>query len=645
MDHETRIGEAFKSSEISKILLIDDAYDPPVLDDATLAAYADFLDTEAGRVELGIKKAILDAATIAALAGEVDNDDLEIAHHAAYWKFIEAEEDRYDPGGRFQQLKGPALADLRPLCTLLRQCGETENVEVRTAGLEDGVKSFREFHPDVLFVDYYLDRDVPPVGDVSNVKLRKARRASLELLSQVIGSTDKKDVPAIVLMSSRIVDDVDQYRHQVEDIMSLRFQFLKKGLVKQEVGKIAIDHVAADVLLDTIQGYLFGKVLQQAFGQWKVGAESALKTFLDNVGNLDTKDFAYLLRFRLREEGQPLSEYLEWLFGEYLKSLIDEKIDWEHGSFSRLDGNEKMEEKIEGAFEGASHNIATLFDQVRVNRCQGASKGCGYRLGDLYVEPRGRKIRTVITPNCDLVVRKGKAKVDSVLTMGGRLHTFDDENVAADDLILRNGRAYSVRWNPKDLQTYPIQGRYALDNNKKLRFLGTLRHMYAQKMQRQALTDLSSIGLPVAPAIGITATATAWIRTKNVKNPFKKIRIKSSTLATIIPQRAAEKSGHRILLRRRFVNELIDQLRTMNAIMTRDDGKMLKKALAEPQKLYDKFLRGDGFTDAKGIFGARFVFGGTPVKKGAPWLQIVLKISEEAMEELRILDPLVDLRH
>ena len=51
MDHERRIGEAFESSEITKILLVDDAYDPPVLDDAAVATYADVLDSEVGRVK------------------------------------------------------------------------------------------------------------------------------------------------------------------------------------------------------------------------------------------------------------------------------------------------------------------------------------------------------------------------------------------------------------------------------------------------------------------------------------------------------------------------------------------------------------------------------------------------------------------
>ena len=119
------------------------------------------------------------------------------------------------------------------------------------------------------------------------------------------------------------------------------------------------------------------------------------------------------MRFRLREENQPLSEYMEWLFGETLKGLIDEKVDWNHDSFSKLDGTEKIEDKIEGAFEGPSVNIAKLFHRVRVNRHR-ASVGRRYQLGDLYAQPKGRDVRAVITPDCDLVVRRGKAKVKSV---------------------------------------------------------------------------------------------------------------------------------------------------------------------------------------------------------------------------------------
>ena len=279
MKHESRIVEAFRSNAITKILLIDDAYDPPALDDTVVSALADVLDGDANRdlcVELGIEKDLFDTAVDAALEGKADSDELESVYQNLYAKFAQGGMDGCDPGGRFKLLKGTALVALRPLYALLSKCGE--NVEVRTSGLKDGIKIYREFHPQVLFVDYYLDEDVPATGDVTKVKFAEARRASLTFLREVIKVAGGDDIPAVVLMSTRKVKDVDRYRHELDDqIMSLRFQFLDKALVKQENKNIIIDHVAADVLLDTSQGYIFGKLLQQALTQWKKGAESALK--------------------------------------------------------------------------------------------------------------------------------------------------------------------------------------------------------------------------------------------------------------------------------------------------------------------------------------------------------------------------------
>ena len=351
------------------------------------------------------------------------------------------------------------------------------------------------------------------------------------------------------------------------------------------------------------------------------------------------KDFAYLLRFRLREEEQTLSEYLGWLFGEYLKGLIDKKINWEHSSFSRLN-HDVIEDKIEGAFDGPTIRIAEFFHDIRVAERQ-ANLPHRYQLGDLFANRDGNDIRSVITPDCDLVVRKGKAKIKRILTMGGMLHTFAQEGSAAEDLILRRNKQYSVKWNPKDLETFPIEGEGALHKNINYQFFGTLRPLYAQEMQRRALTDLSRVGLPVAPAFGINATATVWMRQNN---NFKPIQMKrSSPLATIIPARIGRE--HRILLRRHFVNELIDRLKAMDRQdMTEQDYTRLESILNDVDKFYKRFLREGKIDKTTGVFGTGFVVGDKPNRKqGAPWLQIVVKISEEEMEELEMIDPLASL--
>ena len=314
MRHEKRIIEAFKANRIKRVLLIDDAYDSPELNDKMVAGLADFLEGENGKAAChmcGIGEDKLNVARKAAFEGDYNSDELKEVNNAIYAEFVKKREDKFDPSGEFNLIKKSALEALLPLYHLLCNCGE--EIDVRTVGLENGLRYYCEFRPEVLFVDYYLSSDVPPPAEkVSQYRRTKALKASVDLLKQVINATDVKNIPAIVLMSSYGVQKANQYRYktQLDKVISLRFEFLKKDWVRQENNILIIDHDAADVLLDISQGYLFGKALQLAVAQWKSAAESALKNFLQEVGDLDTKDFAYLLRFKLREEGQFLSEYL-----------------------------------------------------------------------------------------------------------------------------------------------------------------------------------------------------------------------------------------------------------------------------------------------------------------------------------------------
>ena len=203
---------------------------------------------------------------------------------------------------------------------------------------------------------------------------------------------------------------------------------------------------------------------------------------------------------------------------------------------------------------GPSLNIARLFHHVRIEGPRSCVRG-GYRLGDIYVEPGESEVRAVITPDCDLVERKGRTNVTNVLTMKGQLHTFYKELAVADDLVLHDDIPYSVQWKPKELETFPVSGEEALHEAKKFQLLGTLRPLYAQQMQRRALTDLARIGLPVAPAMGIDAAAEVWVRKRSGSTPFDRIEISAPAIATIIPSRTgeSERYGHRVLLRRHFL--------------------------------------------------------------------------------------------
>ena len=366
MGHEKRIVEAFDTNGIERILLIDDVYDPPALVADELGPLLDFLESPEGRAwcaAADLDEATVAAATEAALNNAIDDDHLEVIQRALFSYYLEHRADAFDPGGRFATMKSTMLDVLAPLIALLGKC---EKAKLTSTGLNGALEAFRETKPHVVFLDYFLGPDVPASGEARPAAKNKARKASIDLLGRLLAESEI-EAPAVVLMSSReMKEQAGRFRKAVDpgaerQVMALRFRFMQKDWVTQDGQSIKIANDAADALLDTSQGFEFGAVLQRSLVAWRAGAQGALEDFLAEVGSLDPKDFAYLFRFRLLTEGQRMSDYLEWIFGERLRSLVDEKVDWSDGSFARLDEKD-LSRSIEGAFDGPSLPIAKMFE-------------------------------------------------------------------------------------------------------------------------------------------------------------------------------------------------------------------------------------------------------------------------------------------
>lgn len=637
--HTKRISEAFQRNHIKRVLIVDDAYDPPPIDEATTAALADILtrDVESSvPATIEIERQILEVAQEAAITGDMDSEALYEAYRELYHQFTVTRDSDIDPGGRFQARKGQALDELSPLSRLLQECGD--QMDVQTAGLSGASNVYRNLRPQIVFLDYYLHASLDDIGYRDVAGLASARRGSLNILQELIGDASADDIPAVVLISSQEISDVDEYRHSVpgKAMMALRFGFLQKRTIRSNGIELEVDHKAADALLDTSQGYLLGKAVQGALHKWKIGAEAALEKFLNEVNDLHTKDFAYLLRFRLRDEAQPLDEYLLWLFGESFAGLIEESVDY-RDSFLNLDP--ETDAYVEGALEGRIQTIAKMFHRVRVN-IDRVRSWREHRLGDLFVRLHEHRAVVVITPDCDLVCRNSSPNAKSVLTMGGTLYTFDQTESAADDLLIIRDQPYSVLWDPKDLQTFPISGDGRLCQSHE--FIGTLRPLYAQDTQRRALTDLSRVGLPVAPALGIHATARVWIR--KTGGHYHEIVMEHS-VTTVVPERAGKPGGgHRVLTARSFVHELLDKLSVLNREeLNNRDKNSLQNLLAHEgsNRAYDALLRDGARLNSKAFLGIG-VFVGSEARShdGAPWLQILIDISSDTLTDFRVADPL-----
>ena len=166
---------------------------------------------------------------------------------------------------------------------------------------------------------------------------------------------------------------------------------------------------AADALLDIFQSYEFGRALHAALRCWLESAAVAVKRWGVRSSASRLKDFAYLARFRLAQEGEGLVEYLEWFFGECLLDSVGKAVD----SAAEVDDliralNGSAADPIEGSFDGPNEESCRSISS-RANRRSWKSRSSNYRMGDLYLTGEGNKrsIIAVVTPDCDLIVRDG----------------------------------------------------------------------------------------------------------------------------------------------------------------------------------------------------------------------------------------------
>ena len=436
VNYATQIIDSFKASVVERILVVDDAYDPPVLSEEHLGGLLEVLQGLELReyvTDESLGDEDLHSAIDALSEGEFDDESISDAVSSLFDAYIHLRTAAIDPGGQFSRLKDSSLEGLDPLLELLKRCGD--ELCIRRVGKDAALSVCRELRPDLVLMDFFLSPPDRTTGASTRKEELADRKSSIDLLKSIL-QVDGGMPPAVILMSSEDVQErAQRYRSSLEGrVTALRFGFLNKKWIRHsDDGPIALGD-AADVLMDTSGSFEFGRTLEAALRQWKLGAETGLKELYSELRDLDVKDFAYLLRFRLYEEGEPFADYLEWFLGESLRAVVDNEVAWNAEEFARLNEQE-LTEAIEGAHPVPSSRIAQIFHRMRFNSRQNRIR-VRFGLGDLFIAPDKKSVRMVINPDCDLVLRGGRRGASRLLTVGGTIRGLGDEKAIAGDLIL-----------------------------------------------------------------------------------------------------------------------------------------------------------------------------------------------------------------
>lgn len=627
MDHEARIKTAIEKGEIKNIVVIDDAFDPPTINDEDAGPLLDFLEESKNAPRLkraGISPDERQEAIDALNSSEYSADALRAVVGKIYEKFVDKFEAHYDPANRFSILKGDNLRRVRPLLKLLGKC---DKVVVTRIGSDDARVDFGALKPDAVFVDYYLHPDLSPNSSPSAEMGGAARRASLRMLRQVLDAKPGAG-PSVMLMSSHnIRKEADAFRKEIQNdkkVFASRFQFMaKEDLNEIEDGTIRVSGSAADALLDIAQRHKFAGAIEDALTHWKAGVDLAVADIWNTITDLELKDYAYLARFRLAEEGQPLSSYLEWFFGEVLIDAIARSVKWNEKSFAVLDEGgvkNKPGSQIEGAFDGPTGKIAELYYRARVDVRLGR-QGKDLRMGDVYGRASAPdEVLAVITPDCDLVDRRNKRSAKRLTVVAGSLHPIHAPEGTIADFFKKGRKSVNVAWNMKDIRS--IEYDCVGDDGYKL--LGTLRPLYAYELQRRVLSDLSRVGLAVAPAMAMTAKAEVFV-TGNDGLVSLDLTNADRAACAVIPRRGGTDKP-RVIYHRSFATAVLDKLLKLPQSVVNEAGLKGIANLRVPNNqigFIEKLCR-DGQCDGEEAFGILTSLQAKRAGALSPWCQILV---------------------
>lgn len=639
MMHQENLLLAIQQSKITKIAVIDDAFDVPDVDDKTAGDLLEFLGSEpfgTAREEAGLSETEVADAVEALETTQYGEEAVSRVLAALYDRFSSTFDDRFNPAGIFGRQE-ENLRYLAPVMRLLDTCEPRPTVVRYGSGLDD----FGDAHDvELIFVDFYLDSTVS--AESATREKNAAKKKSLDSVTKLVRSQGD-NAPSVILMSSApdVRKEAEKFRESIllthgekqkGLVFASRFGFLEKTRLRLlDAGRVGIEQDAADDLLDVFQSYQFGRSMHSALEGWLTGAEKATISMRGEIERLHLKDFAYLVRFRLLEEGQGLTEYLEWFFGECLLDGVGKELDAASASEAIIKFlNDKGAEQIEGAYEGATKTVADLYHRVRIENPRKA-RGEGHRLGDLYTSGK-KTILATLTPDCDLVLRRdGKRGAERLLMVAGDLKDFDAPETTVADFIIIDGKPRNIRWDPKKIHTKDFDGF----PEKGMKYVGTLRPLYAQELQRRVLHDLGRVGVSAAPVMGFNASVSVHVMSK--AGPKQKVDLGAETIADckVLPSRGGTAKAA-VLFRRGFVGGLITALTALSADALAPAAAAAIASLKEPgareklEKIYRVGVRCEEMIDFGIFLTANPKFKG---KNAETWCWVLIEMVEDLVDE------------
>ena len=634
-----QINQTLKSNSIKSVLIIDDVFDPPPMRESFKDNLADYLKggflrkinpdySDIVPDEQNLLNFLLGKHTV---SGDFPAM-IETLHDKLYQDYLRGN-DIPEILRKFGVVKLDSAKVLQPLLKLLDNPDlGLELNKIATVSESDNISN-KDF--DIIFMDYIQDPSIGPDDPLTDEEIKTQIEKSTEILRKVLKKISC-DTPSIILTSShrKLEKTKKSYFDGLRgSVNAIQFDFVHKSWFEMKGKNITVRPQATRVLEKICNSLEIGRIVNKSINIWFRGAKRGIKSLKQDISSMELEDFAYLKRFRLNNEDVSFKDYLEWLFGEAMRSYVDEKVEWNDPCFEDIE-NDKLIQSIKGAQQSKLSPVSKIFYKIRVSDSKNR-KRTRFCMGDLFTF--NDKIRMVITPDCDLVIRKKSKKgyKGSMLTVGGDILEFEKIDSYIPEFVIIDSISKTINWKVKDITSHQFgDGRtknfdLLKHNGDDYKYIGTLRPLFAKNIQDSVLSDLSRVALEVAPAVTIPAPVSAFVLNK--KNKYEKLQsIDEAVVRVLFAVSKSHKTNevHRIFFQTEYVENLLSWM-----VNHKDKSGIIKSSIdkiLDDKDDFKKCMTETGLKVNKNStkYGIYAIFKKNNNKKRHYWMKFVVDLSK-----------------
>lgn len=368
--------------------------------------------------------------------------------------------------------------------------------------------------PDLIFLDYLLD----PAGLESSLPLAKSVGENIRR------SFAQQQKPYVVLMStlSEIKPENRSLFRETAEIVGGMFHFIPKADLQDRSALV----LKLALMVRSIEE---GRKIQQFVERYDGTIHEIAAEFQKKIRALSLEDYAYIQKVSLQGEGQPLGDYVLWLFGMYFSHLLsrgnpegrkvlDELV------FSHIpDALDPPSPEFVGLYQNVvSEAVSELSSHPRLSESErvrlGENAPPDPHFGDLFIRDDGG-VLMVATAECDLAYAPEPNSTrpfdpdQPVLLIPGQLHEqkAPGGGKITTEYLELDGKNHQILWGLKKFRTLPAGSLRSLATDRFVR-RRRLRMPFCHGVQQALTTDIERIGVPVAPPVVRAARVDVYYR-------------------------------------------------------------------------------------------------------------------------------------